>query len=73
MSRGKRAIPNENTDGGLAITSAIPPVFEAYATLELPGTGDHDAASWLEDRDRHDASVLAVLSEHTAAQQWWLG
>jgi hypothetical protein len=41
---------------GLAITSAIPPVFEAYATLELPGSGDHDAASQLEDRDRHDAT-----------------
>jgi hypothetical protein len=63
----------ENTEGGLAITSAIPPVFEAYATLELPGTGDHDAASWLEDPDRHDAGVLAVLSDHTAAQPWWLG
>jgi hypothetical protein len=27
----------ENTPSGLAITSAVPPVFEAYATLELPG------------------------------------
>jgi hypothetical protein len=63
----------ENTEGGLAITSAIPPVFEAYATLELPGSGDHDAASWLEDPDRHDAGVLAVLSEHATAQPWWLG
>lgn len=63
----------QDTAVGLAITSAIPPVFETYATLELPGTGDHDAASWLEDPDRHDATVLAVLSEHTAAQPWWLG
>jgi Plasmid pRiA4b ORF-3-like protein len=35
----------ENTESGRAITSAIPPIFAAYATLELPGTGDHDAAS----------------------------
>jgi hypothetical protein len=31
----------ENTEVSFAITSAIPPVFEAYATLELPGSGEH--------------------------------
>jgi hypothetical protein len=63
----------EDTTSGLAIMSAIPPVFEAYATLELPGSGDLGAASQLEDPDRHDAGVLAVLSERYAAQPWWLG
>jgi hypothetical protein len=63
----------ENTEVSLAITSAIPPVFEAYATLELPGSGDHDAASPLEDVNRHNAGVLAVLSEHSVAQSWWIG
>ncbi len=63
----------QDTTSGLAITSAIPPVFEAYATVGLPGSGDHDAASRLADLDRHDAGVLAVLSEHAAAQPWWLG
>lgn len=63
----------ENTEPGLGITSAIPRLFEAYATLELPGTGEHDPASWLEEPSRHDAAVLAVLSEHTAARPWWLG
>jgi hypothetical protein len=65
----------ENTPSGLAITSAIPPVFEAYATLEQPGSGDQEvvAASWNEDWERHEAGVLAVLSEHTAQQPWWLG
>jgi hypothetical protein len=64
----------ENTNKpGLGITAAIPPLFSAYATLELPGTGEHDPASWFEDHDRHAAGVLAVLSEHTAAQPWWLG
>jgi hypothetical protein len=50
----------ENTEVSLAITSAIPPIFEAYATLELPGSGDHRSASPLEDPDRHNAAVLAV-------------
>ena len=63
----------ENIEISLAITSAIPPVFEAYATLELPGSGDHPSASPLEDPDRHNAAVLAVLSEHSAERPWWIG
>lgn len=65
----------ENTEVSLAIISAIPPVFDAYATLELPGSGDHclSAGSPLEDPDRHNAGVLAVLSEHSAGQPWWIG
>jgi hypothetical protein len=63
----------DKTAIGLAITSAIPPVFEAYATVELPGSAHHDAATRLEASDRHDVGVLAVLSEHSAAQPWWLG
>lgn len=63
----------ENTVTGLAITSAIPPVFKAYATLELPGTSEQDAMSHPDDQDRHDAAVLAVLREHSTAQPWWLG
>ncbi len=63
----------ENTEVSFAITSAIPPLFEAYATLELPGSGDHLSESPLEAPDRYDACVLALLSEHSAAQPWWLG
>lgn len=63
----------DNTRATTAITSAIPAIFEAYATLELPGSGDHDPQSPLEDPDRHDAAVLAVLTEHTTPQPWWLG
>jgi hypothetical protein len=64
----------ENTRVCFAITSAIPPVFDAYATLELPGTGEHRLSrSPLEDRDRHNAALLAVLSEHSSGQPWWLG
>lgn len=63
----------ENTGVTRAITSAIPPQFSAYATLEQPRSGGHDPQSWLEDRERHDAGVLAVLSENTPVQPWWLG
>lgn len=70
----------EGTPGGLGITSAIPPMFEAYATLELPGTGHqptpHRArgwSSWTWEWKRHDAGALAVLSQHSRPQSWWLG
>ncbi|HWH10777.1 MAG TPA: hypothetical protein VG165_06585 [Solirubrobacteraceae bacterium] len=49
-----------------AITAAIPPVFDAYATLELP-------ESWKERLGRHDAAVIELLTRHTARQPWWLG
>ena len=68
----------QGTSPGLAITSAIPAVFEAYLTLELPDTPD-GAGGWsmshhdLDKLRRQDVSVLAVLSEHTTPQPWWLG
>jgi hypothetical protein len=52
------------TSTGLTITAAIPPVFEAYATIVLP---DSD-----EGQQAHDRAVLALLSEHAAGQPWWL-
>lgn len=64
----------DNTEVGLPITSAIPPQFDAYATLEHPGTGESETRPRaFEDWDRHAASLIAVLTEHTAAQPWWLG
>jgi hypothetical protein len=62
----------EHTEVSFAITSAIPAVFEAYATLELPESGHHPAASAAEWA-RHTAAVLSVLTEHSAPQPWWLG
>lgn len=50
---------------GLTITSAIPPVFEAYATVVLP---ERD-----EGQDAHDQAVLGLLRAHSADQSWWLG
>ena len=63
----------ENTAGGVRSTCAIPPMFEAYGTLELAGTGDHEPTSRPEEWARHDRAVLRVLGDHTATQPWWLG
>ncbi|WP_222853526.1 hypothetical protein [Fodinicola acaciae] len=51
---------------GLAITSAIPPVFEAYATILIPEAVDNQV-------ERHESALLSVLREHSADQPWWLG
>jgi hypothetical protein len=55
----------EGTSAGLTITAAIPPVFAAYATIVLPGLDD--------DQDEHDRAVLALLTERSVGQPWWLG
>ena len=47
------------------ITAAIPPVFDAYATVVVPD-GD-------EERKQRDLAVSALLSEQSAGQPWWLG
>ena len=60
----------DGTEGGVAITSVVPPVFEAYATIVLP-LGDE--AQDPEDAERQDPAMLAVLTEHTTPQPWWLG
>jgi hypothetical protein len=56
---------NDGTSIGLTITSAIPPIFEAYATVVLPYRG--------EEQDEHDRAVLALLREQPEGQPWWLG
>src|SRR4029453_14547927 len=53
------------TSTGLTITAAIPPVFEAYAKVVWPYGG--------EGQEQHDRAVLALLTEYTADQPWWLG
>jgi len=47
------------------ITAAIPPVFDAYATVVLPDSG--------EERKQRDLAVSALLSEQSPGQPWWLG
>lgn len=53
------------TSVGRAITAAIPPVFEAYATVLLPPGGG--------GQDQHDQALLALLREQSPDQRWWLG
>jgi hypothetical protein len=55
----------KGTSISLTITAAIPPVFQAYATVVLPPGG--------EGQDKHDQAVLALLSEQSPGQLWWLG
>jgi hypothetical protein len=55
----------EGTTAGLTITSAIPAVFAAYATIVVPSLGHR--------RDEHDRLVMQTLTRHTAPQDWWLG
>ncbi len=55
----------EATSIGLDITSAIPPVFAAYATIVVP---DDD-----EDRREHLDLLLRPLRELSGGQPWWLG
>jgi hypothetical protein len=58
---------NDGTSAGAAITSAIPPVFDAYCALELPRP--NEAA----EQSRHERAVIELLTRHTPEQPWWLG
>src|SRR5438034_6820309 len=53
-----------HTTQGFSITTAIPPVFDAYATFYPP-----DGISF----EAHERAVVDELTEHTPAQPWWLG
>ncbi len=53
-----------HTRPGLAITSAIPAVFDAYATLLVPDC---------EEQRLSDNALLALLRAHSPDQPWWLG
>jgi hypothetical protein len=57
---------NEATSVGLGIESAIPPAFDAYATITLPEPE-------MDDRRKNAGSVLRHLRAHSGDQQWWLG
>jgi hypothetical protein len=56
---------HEATLAGLTITSAIPPVFAAYATILVP---DNDEA-----RTASVDLILRLLRERSGDQPWWLG
>ena len=52
------------TTEGLSVTTAIPPVFDAYATFYPP-----DGVSL----EAHERAVVEVLTANTPDQPWWLG
>jgi hypothetical protein len=56
---------HDNTSAGLAITSAIPPVFDAYATVIIAD----------DDRKRRadELAILRLLADHSRDRAWWLG
>jgi hypothetical protein len=56
---------SDGTTIDLTITSAIPPIFDAYATVLTPEE--------VEDNAAHEQALLAVLRQHTSDQPWWLG
>jgi len=55
----------EFTVPGLAIDSAIPPVFDDYATIVVPDKDD--------GRREQVHLVLRLLGEQSGGQPWWLG
>jgi len=54
----------DQTTHGLSITTAIPPVFGAYATFYPPDGVSIEA---------HERAVVDELTQHTPDQPWWLG
>lgn len=74
------------TATGLTITSGIPPVFAAYATIVFPAPGDWldppeqetDWGRYVHDWERtaparHERALLGVLREESRETRWWLG
>jgi hypothetical protein len=57
---------DRGTTGGLAITSGIPPVFSAYATVVVP---EPDVP---EEQQARDGALLNVLVRHSTQERWWL-
>lgn len=50
----------------MTITSAIPPVFDAYATIVVP---EDDHTAW----QAQDRALVSVLCDESPNQSWWLG
>lgn len=57
---------DEATTEGISVTVAIPPIFEAYATLYTPE--DPHVTTMI-----HEHAVVKDLVDYTSDQPWWLG
>lgn len=55
----------DGTVVGVGITSAVPPVFESYATVLVP----HE----LDETFEQSCRLLGLLAEHGPDHHWWLG
>jgi hypothetical protein len=62
----------DENESPVAFGCTLPRVFDAYATLELEGSGNGEAMDYSAS-EAHDDNVLRILRAHTAAQPWWLG
>jgi hypothetical protein len=60
------------TEGGVRVNCAIPPIYEAYATIGLTESGNGKALDFVVSED-HDRAVADILESHTLPQPWWLG
>jgi hypothetical protein len=58
---------NDGTSAGATITSAVPPVFASYCTVELPKVNEGTEPS------RHAQAMIELLTVQTREQRWWLG
>ena len=58
---------SDGTVVGRTIAAAIPPLYAAYCTVELPRRNDRAELA------RHERAVMTILSEQTTEQPWWLG
>lgn len=56
----------EATSPSPDITSAIPPIYPGYCTVDLPEPLEGT-------QRRHDRAVIAVLEKNAEPQPWWLG
>ena len=62
-----------NSVDGLSrsITAAIPPSFDAYATILLPG--EPNIRFDVQQEHEQERALLRLFEAHAAPQSWWLG
>lgn len=64
---------NAAVTDGQSITSSVPPIFAAYATITFPLDLEAGSEQRRDVEDRFDDALIRVLEAHSASQSWWLG